>query len=315
MAVFTAVDSQQLEKYLRDYDIGSPVDFAGIQSGIENSNYFLTTSAGEFVLTLFEATPPDELPFYMDLLAFLAARGLPVATPVARRDSSYLGELSKKPSVIVSRLAGQSEVRPTSDHCAQVATVLAQLHAVAQAFSLARHDDRGAIWRTKTATKIRPLLNGTQNESLDRELQAYEQWNKLALPGGVIHADLFRDNVLFANGTLSGLIDFYYAHTGAFIYDLAISVIDWSFVADGAFSAENAKTMVSHYQAQRALEPEERSAWSLALRSAALRFWLSRTHDKFFPRAARYAETKDPEPFMRLTDTLVDGSSALLKLV
>lgn len=300
MSVYTTISESSLVEFLSDYDIGSLRAFEGISDGIENTNYFVTSAGGEFVLTLFEATPAADLPYFLDLMAHLAEHGVPSAHPVAARDGSYLRILADKPAALVARLHGRSALDPQIWHCAAVGEHLARLHLAGLSFSEYRDDDRGTAWRVATAEKVRGHLDEAQRALLEEEIEHQRSLRLAKLPGGVIHADLFRDNALFDDLRLTGIIDFYYAHHGAFIYDLAVLVSDWCFAADGGIDAARMRAIASAYGKVRPLAADEIDEWLPALRAAGLRFWLSRLHDLYFPRSGAITQTKDPAPFERV---------------
>jgi homoserine kinase type II len=297
MAVFTSVSEAELTAWLGNYSLGQLLELQGIASGIENTNYFVTTSNGRFVLTLFEILGAEELPFYLNLMAHLARHGIPCPDPVANRANQFLGTLNGKPACIVSRLGGKSTSVPSGTQCAAIGAMLGQVHIAGQSFSQIMPNPRGAAWRAATAPKVKPFLDAQQAALLESEvaLQARQDW--ASLPQGVIHADLFRDNVLLEEGRVSGLIDFYFACSDALLYDVAITVNDWCTHADGTLDASKTQTLLRAYHAVRPLAESEYSAWPLLLRAAALRFWLSRLFDKYLPRDGELIHAHDPRRF------------------
>jgi homoserine kinase type II len=297
MAVFTNVTEAELTAWLGNYSLGQLLELQGIKSGIENTNYFVTTSNGRFVLTLFEILGADELPFYLNLMAHLARHGIPCPNPVANRSNHFLGALNGKPACIVSRLSGKSTDTPSGAQCAAVGAMLGQLHIAGQSFSQVMPNPRGAAWRAATAPLVLPFLDAQQAALLESEvaLQARQDWG--LLPQGVIHADLFRDNVLLEDNRISGLIDFYFACSDALLYDVAITVNDWCTHADGMLDATKTQALLRAYHAVRPLVNSESGAWPLMLRAAALRFWLSRLFDKNLPRDGELIHAHDPRRF------------------
>ena len=297
MAVFTSVSKAELTEWLGNYSLGQLLELQGISSGIENTNYFVTTSNGRFVLTLFEILGADELPFYLNLMAHLARHGIPCPNPVANRSNDFLGTLNGKPACIVSRLNGRSTPAPSGVQCAAIGAMLGQMHIAGQSFSQVMPNPRGAAWRAATAPQVRQFLDAQQAALLESEmaLQAQQDW--ASLPQGVIHADLFRDNVLLEENRVSGLIDFYFACSDALIYDVAITVNDWCTHADGTLDESKAQALLRAYHAVRPLENSEGSAWPLVLRAATLRFWLSRLFDKYLPRDGELINAHDPRRF------------------
>ncbi len=300
MSVYTRIERHELEQFLRGYCVGALVDFSGISAGIENTNYFVTTRQGSYVLTLFETLNAGQLPYFLDLMAHLAEHGVPCAHPVADLQGHYLRVLKDKPTALVQRLSGNNVEYPGTSQCAAVGHALGQMHVAGLSFPDRRAPDRGPAWRAATARKVLPRLSNEQAELLKDELTFQAQHSGLALPQGVIHADLFRDNVLFTGERLTGIIDFYYACHDALLYDLAITVNDWCSAADGALRPEQSGALLAAYRQQRPLQPEEHPAWPVMLRAAALRFWLSRLHDLHFPRPGEMTHTKDPEVFRRI---------------
>ena len=300
MAVFTSVSGTELTTWLDDYSLGQLLELQGIASGIENTNYFVTTGNGRFVLTLFEKLSADDLPFYLNLMAHLARHGIPCPRPVANRRNQFLGVLNGKPACIMSRLNGQSTTAPNKEQCAAVGAMLGQMHTAGQSFSQVMPNPRGAAWRAATAPLVRPFLDAAQVALLDSEVALHAQHGLSHLPQGVIHADLFRDNVLLEENRIGGLIDFYFACSDALLYDVAITVNDWCINTDGALDTARAQTLLRAYHAVRPLLDSERDAWPLVLRVAALRFWLSRLFDKHLPRDGELIHAHDPQQFERI---------------
>ncbi len=330
MAVFTSVSEAELTAWLGDYSLGQLVELEGIASGIENTNYFVTTSNGRFVLTLFEILSADELPFYLNLMAHLARHGIPCPNPVANRANQFLGKLNGKPACIVSRLRGKSTAAPNNEQCAAVGAMLAQMHIAGQGFSQIMPNPRGAAWRAATALQVRPFLDAQQAALLDSEVAlhvqlpqggrrgvpdglavtlAQQDWT--SLPQGVIHADLFRDNVLLEENRIGGLIDFYFACSDALLYDIAITVNDWCMHSDGTLDAAKTQSLLRAYHAVRPLQENEQRAWPLMLRVAALRFWLSRLFDKYLPRDGELINPHDPRHFERILKNHIVAAPAV----
>ena len=310
MAVFTNVSEADLTAWLGDYSLGQLLELQGIASGIENTNYFVTTSNGRFVLTLFEILGADELPFYLNLMAHLARHGIPCPNPVANRHNQFLGTLNGKPACIVSRLSGKSTVIPNDLQCAAIGAMLGQMHIAGQSFSQVMPNPRGATWRAETARQVRPFLNAQQMVLLESEVALHAQQNWASLPQGVIHADLFRDNVLLEEERIGGLIDFYFACSDALLYDVAITVNDWCTHTDGALDRTKTRIFLRAYHSVRPLLDSEHRAWPLMLRAAALRFWLSRLFDKHLPRDGELINAHDPGHFERILKTHIASKQA-----
>lgn len=311
MSVYTTVSEAELTVWLNDYSLGELQELQGIASGIENTNYFVTTSNGRFVLTLFEKLRADELPFYLNLMAHLARHGIPCPAPMANRHNQFLGVLKTKPACIVSRLSGKSTTAPTLAHCAAMGAMLGQMHIAGQSFSQIMPNPRGGAWRMATAPQVRPFINAGQAALLDSEIALHAQRNYSILPQGLIHADLFRDNVLLEGERVGGLIDFYFACTDALLYDVAITVNDWCMRPDGILDTTQAQTFLRAYHTVRPLQDSEHQAWPLMLRQAALRFWLSRLFDKYLPRDGELIHAHDPAHFERILKNHIDTSQAV----
>ena len=311
MAVFTSVSEAELTVWLGDYSLGQLLELQAIASGIENTNYFVTTSNGRFVLTLFEKLSADELPFYLNLMAHLARHGIPCPCPVANRRNQFLGELNGKPACIVSRLSGKSTTAPNIAQCAAIGAMLGQMHIAGQSFSQIMPNPRGAAWRAATAPQMRPFLDAEQAALLDSEIALHARQNWAVLPQGVIHADLFRDNVLLEENRVGGLIDFYFACSDALLYDVAITVNDWCMDADGTLDAARAQAFLRAYHAVRPLLDSECEAWPLMLRVAALRFWLSRLFDLHLPRDGELIHAHDPRHFERILKNHIATAQAV----
>jgi homoserine kinase type II len=305
MSVFTTVTFEQLQVWLQRYPLGELLELKGIASGITNTNYFVTTSTGRYVLTLFEKNTADELPYFLDLMAYLADHGIPCPHPVANVDGTFLGELSGKPAALVSCLRGSSLETPSAPHCAEMGAVLARMHVAGQSFAQSMDNPRGPHWWKVTAGTVMPFLDADERALLEQELVYQTGFRHSELPRGVIHADMFRDNVLFDGDRLTGLIDFYYACNDALAYDLAITVNDWCVEADGALDGLRLRAMLAAYHAQRPLSEQERAAWPVLLRAGALRFWLSRLYDFHFPQPGEMTHAKDPSHFRRVLEARI----------
>lgn len=300
MSVFTSVTEPDLAAWLQNYAIGRLEQLQGISAGVQNSNFFVTTSLGRYVLTLFETMPRAELPFYLHLMAHLARHGLPVPAPVANRDNEYLGTLSGKPATLVSRLAGRSEMTPSVGHCARIGAMMAGLHLAGMSFGRRQPNPRGAEWRRDCAARVRAHLPPDQQAELDAELAYQAGVDLKALPQGVIHADMFRDNVLWDGDFVGGVIDFYFAGHDALLFDVAVTVNDWCAAADGGLDPARSTALLAAYAENRPFSDTERAAWPAMLRAAALRFWLSRLEDFHLPRAGEMVLVKDPDEYRQI---------------
>jgi len=300
MSVYTTITESQLKNFLRIYSVGELVEFEGIIDGIENTNYFVTTDIGEYVLTLFEVLTLKELPFYVELMAFLNEHNIPSAHPVKNDQHSYLGELNGKPSILMQRLHGKSVVQPTIGQCESIGTVLAELHMRGKYFKMAHENTRGVHWRNETGKQLLSLLPADEAQLMRQELTDYARLDIKSLPQGIIHADLFRDNVLFEKEQLTGLLDFYNACNDSYLYDLAITVNDWCVADKGRLDFESAYALCSSYHQLRKITNQEKSAWPLMLRIAAMRFWLSRLLSFHYPKGGEMTFQKDPADFKNI---------------
>lgn len=297
MAVFTSVNEAELSAWLKNYSLGKLVEYEGIASGIENTNYFVTTTSGRFVLTLFEKLTDKELPFYLNLMSHLARHGIPCPSPVADSKDNFLGTLNGRPACIVSRLAGKSQMQPDVQHCAAIGAMLAQMHVAGTSFPDSLENPRGKRWRTMAAEKVRRFLKAKDVAILEAELELQQKDPTAQLPQGIIHADLFRDNVLFDGDRIGGLIDFYFSCTDTLLYDVAITVNDWCVDVEGRLDKDKAQAMLRAYHAVRPLQQIECDEWKMMLRKAALRFWLSRLYDLHLPRDGELVNAHDPKRY------------------
>lgn len=301
MSVFTSVSIPQLQVWLQDYAIGELLELKGISSGITNTNYFVTTTQNKYVLTLFEHNSMEELPYYIDLMSHLAKHNVPCPMPIANRFGTSLHMLNGKPAVLISCLKGQDIDFPDTNHCAEVGAALANMHIAGQSFKASSHrNPRDADWRNQTAQEVMSHLPEEEQRLLKETLAFQAGFDTTALPRGVIHADLFRDNVLFDGDKIGGLIDFYYACDEALAYDLAIAANDWCVHADGRLDSPKLDAMLQAYQAIRPFTQAENVAWNGLLRIAALRFWLSRLYDQIYPQAGELTHAKDPDHFRNI---------------
>ena len=309
MAVFTDVTPAEAGALTERLGAGMLLRLQGIDAGIENSNFFVSTTSGEWVLTLFERLGADQLPFYLRLMQHLAQRGLPVPEPRADASGNILHQVAGKPAALVTRLPGHHQLAPDLHHCSQLGSLLARMHLAVADFPLQQPNLRGRAWWPGIALAVRPHLGAAQQQLLDAELAFQQQVAASpavgALPQGAVHADLFCDNVLFdglpGHEKLTGAFDFYFAGTDSFGYDLAVCVNDWCLNADDASLDEaRAQALVQAYQAHRPLAAAEHRLLPALLRAAALRFWLSRLGDWHLPRPAALLNPKDPAHFERV---------------
>ncbi|KQY18703.1 homoserine kinase [Massilia sp. Root133] len=305
MAVFTPVTLDDLSQWIKQFPLGKALALKGIASGIENSNFFLTTERGEYVLTIFENLSFEQLPFYVQLMRHLAERGIPVPAPVANDAGELVVALHGKPAAIVSKLDGSSQMDPQPVHCAEVGTILAKMHLAGRDFPLQQPNLRGLDWWVETVPKVLPFLDAETAALLQSELAFQREFaagpTYAELERGPVHADLFRNNVMFVGERLSGCFDFYFAGWDTWLFDLAVTVNDWCIDLDtGRLDEARVVALTRAYHAVRQFTPADQAAWLPMLRAAALRFWLSRLYDYHRPREAEMLTPHDPTHFERV---------------
>jgi homoserine kinase type II len=303
MAVYTEVSFEDLEVLLAEYDLGAPLSFKGIAEGVENSNYFLQTERGSFILTLYEKRVHEaDLPFFLGLLEHLAAHGIACPLPVRSRKGAQSARLNGRPAALLTFLNGLSLRRPEAAHCAAAGAALAALHDAGKGFSLKRSNALGVDGWRELAQACIPRADSVQDglgaliETAHAGLLA--QWPR-NLPAGVIHADLFPDNVLFMNGEVSGLIDFYFACDDAYAYDLAVMLNAWCFEGDGAYNVTKGKSLIAAYRRGRDLSEAEIAALPVLAGGAALRFLLTRLYDWLNHDPTALVRPKDPRDYAK----------------
>lgn len=309
MAVFTPVTDADARELLQHYQLGEMVSLRGISAGIENTNYFLSTTAGEYVLTLFEVLTYEQLPFYIELMHHLAEKGLPVPSPQTLKNGQRLTRLHDKPCAIVTRLNGSYVPEPSVQHCTLAAQTLAQMHLAGQDYPHHQPNLRSLNWWEQTIPNVLEFLNPEQaallTTTLKEQQELFASALYQALPEGPAHCDLFRDNVLFAgtetNPTMGGFIDFYFAGCDKWIFDVAVSINDWCIErATGVLKIDLVKAWLHAYNQERPFTAAEKEAWPLILQAAALRFWVSRLYDFYHPRPAQSLKPHDPTHFERV---------------
>jgi len=303
MAVYTEIGDDELRAFVAAYEIGEVLSCKGIAEGVENSNYLLATERGTFILTLYEKrVAPGDLPFFIALMDHLAHQGVACPTPVRAADGEALRTLCGRPAAIVTFLNGMWPRRIAPFHCAGVGAALARLHRAGASFAMNRPNDLSiAGWHrlyVACASRADELLVGLSKE-IGEELTAFESAWPSDLPSGIIHADLFPDNVFFRDREVSGLIDFYFACTDAFAYDLAICLNAWCFEPDGSFNVTKARLLVGNYRGERELAPQEIAALPLLARGSALRFLLTRLYDWLNQPEGALVRPKDPLEYLR----------------
>jgi homoserine kinase type II len=309
MAVFTQVTPTEAGNLLTKLGLGTLTDLRGISGGIENTNYFVTSELDgvvhEHVLTLFERLTFEQLPFYLHLMKHLAGKGIPVPEPAADGKGNLLHKLKGKPAAVVNKLAGKSQLSPQAAHCAAVGDMLARMHLAGRDYDRSQPNLRGLPWWNETVPVVLPHLTTEQAALISAEL-AYQNHVAAsaayaALPSGPVHADLFRDNVMFDGDRLTGFFDFYFAGCDSFLFDLSVCLNDWCIdLPTGVHDAERAQAMLAAYQAVRPLTAPERDLLPAMLRAGALRFWVSRLWDWHLPREASMLQPHDPTHFERV---------------
>jgi homoserine kinase type II len=305
LSVYTPVSESELADWLRNYSVGELKSCEPIKSGIENTNYFVTTTQGRYVLTLFERLPAEELPFYLDLMAHLARHGIPCPAPIANLSDQYLGSLNGKPAALVTRLPGKSIEEPGPKHCEELGALLARLHLAGRSYSSYLENPRGPKWWRFAAKEVMTFLDSSQQHLLHKELEFQAEQRFPDLPRGPVHADLFRDNTLFDGGRISGVIDFYFAGVDRLLYDVAVCANDWCLEQSSALERKRTQALLAGYHALRPFTGLEAKAWPALLRAAALRFWLSRLHDFHLPRPGMLVHAHDPEHFRRILESRI----------
>lgn len=305
MAVFTSVSLQDLTPWISSFSLGRVHSIKGISSGIENSNFFVNTDNGEYVLTLFEKLTADELPFYLNLMQHLAQKGIKVPAPIPDKDGRILHSLCGKPASLVTKLEGEWQPEPKAVHCAEVGDMMAKMHMAGRDYSLEQPNLRGIDWWKKTAPLVMDYLPVEASLFLQNEMRFQEEFADSDLYWklfrGPIHADLFRNNVMFNGEKLSGFFDFYFAGCDTWLFDVAVAINDWCIdLETGELDAIRVRAFLDAYHAVRPFTLDECAAWKAILRGAALRFWLSRLYDYHMPREAEMLTPHDPRHFERI---------------
>ena len=308
MSVYTPVSEDELSGWLRNYSVGQLKACEPIKAGIENTNYFVTTTQGRYVLTLFERLPADELPFYLHLMAHLARHGIPCPAPIADLSDQYLGSLNGKPAALVTRLSGRSLDEPGIPHCEELGSLLGRMHLAGRSYGAYLENPRGPKWWRFAAREVMGFLQKSHQQVLERELEFQSEHRFPDLPRGPVHADLFRDNALFEDSRISGVVDFYFAGVDTLLYDVAVCANDWCLKDPGrdrGLHPQRLNALLAAYHAVRPFTALERTAWPAMLRAAALRFWLSRLHDLHLPRPGELVHAHDPEHFRKILELRV----------
>lgn len=319
MSVFTTLNLEEVRTWLRHFDLGEMIELRGIAAGITNTNYFVVTQNShlkqtKYVLTIFEKNQASELNYFVDLMRFLSQQGVLCPLPIADKAGVSLHVLKDKPALMVTCLNGTDILAPSIHQVEQVARALAHMHKKGIDFAQDGINQRDSTWRINTAQKVLPKLAKDDQALLQSELDYLYARDFSQLPHGVVHGDLFRDNVLFDGDKLGGFIDFYYACNDVLTYDVAIAVNEWCVHHNGAdigeLDQDKINTFLSAYQEVRSFNSKEYAAWVDVCRLAALRFWLSRLHDFYFPQAGELTHTKDPNHFKHLLQQWIATAQA-----
>jgi homoserine kinase type II len=299
VSVFTRITRRQLDQFFSDYDLGKVISFEGIKDGIDNTNYFVKTEQGRFILTLFESLTASEVPHFLTLLSHLGNNSLLCPSPQSDRQTKLLGRINSKPAAIFKHLSGIALESPSVLHCQEIGLQLASLHRCTKGYAFPVKNSNDLSWCKTVQKKIGVHLSPEDRELIVDELVFQSENSQVNLPRGVIHADLFRDNVLFVDDKLSGLLDFYGACTDALLLDIAITANDWC-CDNGKVNLEKFTALLAAYQTLRPLETSEKQHWPIMVRAAALRFWLSRLEHQLYPRPGDIIQQKDPLIFRRI---------------
>lgn len=301
MSVYTALTQDEIIHLLSQYNLGELVHHRGIKAGIENTNYFITSTKGEYILTIFEHLNGEELSQYILLLNELSNSQFPCTAPQETHDQKYFTYYKNKPVLFVTKLDGSIVNTTTEKQCYQIGKMLAQLHTLCEGIELVLPNRKDTQWRIKTTNNLIHKLPAQEAELLITETDEYNKYSFSELPTGIIHSDLFRDNVLFENDNLTGFIDFYDACYDILLYDLAITVNDWCADKQGNIITGKLAALLSGYQSIRKLQKNEKKLWAIMLRFAAMRFWLSRLDSQYNnPPVGEITHVKDPKEYQRL---------------
>lgn len=302
MSVFTPVSAEQAADLLTHYSLGELESLEGIAQGVENTNYFLTTTTGEYVLTLFEKIAREDLPFYLGLMDHLANHEIRCPAPIRTEAGDFATEVNGKPACIVTRLPGEPHMHPSVADCRAVGRLLAAMHVAGVEYDAGFDNPNGRAWRERFAEVARGELSREENELIAAENEYQAAYDDQELPVGIIHGDLFRDNILWDEERGAGVIDFYFACDDVLAYDLAITVNDWCTTEAAALDPQRTHALVAGYESLRPLEDNERTLWPVMLRRAALRTWLGRLGYNHFPQDSHMTIPKDHEFSRRLLE-------------
>ena len=297
MAVYTSINSNDLCEWFKEFNFKNLIDFKGISSGVTNSNFVIFMPDSKYILTIFEHNDIEELPFYVDLMTYLNKENFLCPRPIENNSGQALSLLKGKPALMVSFLEGKELAIKNSKSCYLVGQYLARLHLTTKNFPQSNKNTRGLSWISEIYLKLKEYLTLEDQKIIEMEINYHKEIDKSDLPEGIIHGDLFRDNVLFLNDKVSGFIDFYYACNEKLIYDIAIAINDWCIDDDGKINTLMYSEFINGYQSERKLTDNENEYFNSALRIAALRFWLSRLEDFYNAKEGEITTIKDPNHF------------------
>ncbi|MEC9206202.1 MAG: homoserine kinase [Pseudomonadota bacterium] len=297
MSVYTKITEAELELHLKNYSVGKVLNFSGISEGIENSNYLLTTENGEFIFTIFESIKTPKIEQYLSFMNHMKLNGLLSPLVIKSNDGALFKTIKNKPSAIIEKLDGKSLIHPNSDHCSQLGKVLANFHIHGSNFRPEIENPRSILWVEEALETLEGLIDQNKLSLIKNAIEIQKYFLKIDLPSGMIHADLFRDNILFSKNRISGIIDFYYSCKGMYIYDIAVVVNDWCSQENSTIDYKKLNSLLAEYNKHRKITDNEKNQWKSALVSAALRFYLSRLLDLYFPKIGEITHIKDPTVF------------------
>lgn len=311
MAVYVLVSPQQVREFLEIYPVGELIRYEGIAEGQSNSNYFVETTAGRFVLTITDNISREDTQYIFSLTQFLGGKGIPCIQTVKTMTGQCCHFINGQLAVLTYFLPGKSLLNPSLAQCRSVGRLLAQQHLAAKAFSQCRENPHGFDWLNKTVLKLSPLVSEEERQCLSAVLKQVNSYDWAALPKGTIHADCFRDNVLFVDEQISGVLDYYFACDDYLLLDLATAVIDWCQTSNGYLNTQKSDQLLGGYQQLRVLTSGEKASWPASVALAALRFWLGRLLKKYFPRQSltqNKANNKTPEEMQQLIEASLNSA-------
>lgn len=300
MSVYTSVTMDAMRQFWSNYDLGELYAVDGIADGVTNTNYWCQSNTGKYVLTIFETLSKEQLPFFINLLSFMSDRKIPCGFPIKDKGGLIVQTIESKPAILFICLPGKTLTAVEPEHCQQLGRLVAQMHLAGRDFPLTRSNDRGLQWRVAMVEQLRECLPDDELKLIEDEIAYQSNIGFDELPQGVIHADLFRDNVLFDGDQLAGVIDFYFACTAEWLRDCAICVNDWCLTQQGQLDGKRTQAFLDAYQQVRPWTDLEQAYWPAMLRSCALRFWLSRLYDQYFPADSSVGVKKEAEEMKRL---------------